>query len=377
MSELHYPDLHIQGFRGIRDLTIPQLGRVTLITGKNNTGKTSVLEALRLHALKANSHVILDMLKAREELSEGMDDPENSQDPASWFSFSALFHGYPQLVESFAPIVISTKGSQEFEKLKLQVQWFRVERLPDDHLQHLVPINHPRFSDSEYAVALATETDEGTRNLTLESLLRYNRSNARVKRIDFHVNPKPTAWVSPYGGEGTSELSSLWDRIALTPLEKDVVEGLRIIDPRISAVNMVGGEGRSRRRMAKVRIDQNHQPIPLRSFGDGMNRLFAIILALVNARGGLLLVDEFENGLHYSVQLDAWRIIFRLAQELDVQVFATTHSWDTIKSFQEAASETPAEGMYLRLTRWNDGIILLDFGEDELAKATQHGMEIR
>ena len=48
MSDLHFPNLTIKGFRGIRELTIPQLGRVNLITGKNNTGKSSVLEALRI-----------------------------------------------------------------------------------------------------------------------------------------------------------------------------------------------------------------------------------------------------------------------------------------------------------------------------------------
>ena len=68
-----------------------------------------------------------------------------------------------------------------------------------------------------------------------------------------------------------------------------------------------------------------------------------IVLSLVNARGGVLLIDEFENGLHYSVQLDAWRMIFNLAQSLNVQVFATTHSWDAVESFQTAAAEAPGK----------------------------------
>ena len=55
---LHFPDLSIRGFRGFRDLTVPQLGRVTLITGKNNTGKSSILEALRLHTHNAAPHVV-------------------------------------------------------------------------------------------------------------------------------------------------------------------------------------------------------------------------------------------------------------------------------------------------------------------------------
>ena len=172
-------------------------------------------------------------------------------------------------------------------------------------------------------------------------------------------------------------MGSLWDEIALTDGEKDVVEALRIIDPKIFAVSMVGGETRSRARTAIVRAKHIPRPVPLRSFGDGMNRLFAIVLSLINASGGLLLVDEFENGLHHAVQLDAWRMIFRLAHTLDVQVFATSHSWDAVDSFQKAAADSPEEGALLRLTRRGDDIIPTVFAEDELAIATRDKIEVR
>ena len=125
--------------------------------------------------------------------------------------------------------------------------------------------------------------------------------------------------------------------------------------------------------MPKTLRDQ----LPLRSFGDGLNRLFAIILSLVNARGGILLIDEFENGLHYSVQLDAWNTVFRLAQSLEVQVFATSHSWDTIETFQQAASKTPEDGVLVRLTRRGDRISPTVFAEDELAVVTRDKIEVR
>ena len=108
-----------------------------------------------------------------------------------------------------------------------------------------------------------------------------------------------------------------------------------------------------------------------------MNRLFGIALALVNTRGGLLLVDEFENGLHHSVQLDVWRMMFRLAKRLDVQVFATTHSQDAVRTFQQAAAESPEEGVLLRLTRRGEDIIPTVATEDDLAVAALHDIEVR
>lgn len=184
-------------------------------------------------------------------------------------------------------------------------------------------------------------------------------------------------YVSPYGGEKTATLGALWDSIALSDQEKDVVDALHIIDPEISAVSMVGGEGARQPRTAIVRSRAFERPVPLRSFGDGLNRLFGIVLSLVNAKDGILLIDEFENGMHHTVQLDAWRAIFQLAQNLDVQVFATSHSWDAIEAFQEAAAETPEEGVLVRLSRRGNQIIPTLFREDELAVATRDGIEVR
>ena len=102
-------------------------------------------------------------------------------------------------------------------------------------------------------------------------------------------------------------------------------------------------------------------------------------LSLVNARGDILLVDEFENGLHYTVQPYVWRMIFRLARSLDVQVFATTHSWDTIEAFQQASAESPEEGALLSLTYREDydRLFATVFTEEELGIVTRDRVEVR
>ena len=108
-----------------------------------------------------------------------------------------------------------------------------------------------------------------------------------------------------------------------------------------------------------------------------MARIFAIVLSLVNAENGILLIDEFENGLHHTVQIDVWRMIFRLAKRLDVQVFAASHSWDALEAFQKAAAEAPEEGALLRLTRRYGNVIPTVFPEDELAIVTRNKIEVR
>ncbi len=120
------------------------------------------------------------------------------------------------------------------------------------------------------------------------------------------------------------------------------------------------------------------EPLPLQNLGNGMWRNLGIALALLNAKDGILLIDEFENGLYYSVQPDLWRFIFRLARSLNAQVFATTHSWDCIEAFQRAASEGhQEEGLLIRLESKKGEIGVTSYDEQELTIATREHIEVR
>jgi len=81
--------------------------------------------------------------------------------------------------------------------------------------------------------------------------------------------------------------------------------------------------------------------------------------------------------MHYSVQTDIWRIIFRLAKELDVQVLATTHSNDAIAAFQRVANETGEDGVLVNLRREDDDVYSTIFSKEELAIATLNQIEVR
>jgi AAA15 family ATPase/GTPase len=183
--------------------------------------------------------------------------------------------------------------------------------------------------------------------------------------------------LDPFSSRSTSQMGALWDAIALTDVEPEIVKALQIVSRDIQAVSVVGGDDRIRSRTAIARSATRAAPVPLRTFGDGVNRLFGIILSLCNARNGILLVDEIENGLHYSAQAEIWRTIFRLSSALNVQVFATSHSWDCVQAFQQAASESPQNGMLFRLSRLGERIVSTQFSESELASATRDQIEVR
>lgn len=357
----------LKGFRTFRELRVRGLGRVNLITGKNNTGKSSLLEGIRILATGGALDELRDILRDREEYAAGPDAGlAGSRDDN--LQFAGLFHGFPDVAEQSKPLAISTDGRFHPREVTIHVSWFSRERDEYGNLR----FNERRAEEAEGIASVVINSPDGGRRI---------HEIERVAAVSRPAADKPSGrgcfFIGAHCGESTAELGALWDRIALSDYEQEVVDALRIIDPHISKVNMVGGNGSRRRRTAFVRTDRIAHPVPLRLFGDGMNRLFAIILGLLNARGRLMLIDEFENGLHHTVQLQAWRIIFRLAGKLDTQVFATTHSWDAIEGFQKAAAEHPNAGVLLRLARKGDGIVPTVFAEREVAVAARERIEVR
>ena len=323
-ADLHLPSLSIQGFRGIEALEIPRLGRVNLITGKNNTGKSSILEALRIFTQNAAPHVIYDVLRYREENLRESNQGARSLTPESSYQISSLFNGFPQLQEAVGKILFSADGKAGPMRLNIYNDWVQESSsLDTDRMTY--PEKPTILEDPVDVPILVIETEEDQKRFLLSTFPRPIPRSVRS-----HKTRMPCYLVSAGGGEKTAVLGPLWDEVMIQGIEQDIVSALHIIDPYISTVFMVGDESAGSSRKAMVRAANLKKPVPLRSFGDGLNRLFVIVLSLVNAPGGLLLVDEFENGLHHSVQLDAWRMIFRLAKDLDIQVFATSHSNDAL-----------------------------------------------
>lgn len=263
MGTLILNSLKIRNFRGFRHLQIERLERVNLIVGKNNVGKSNLLEALQTYARGASTPAII---------SEIM------------------------------------------------------------------------------------ETDSETRQPSEEI----------------------TCVLVPANGLNREQIIALWDGIALTGLEREVNTALRFIAPGVEGLNLVSTPASKGERDLIVNVAGIDEPLPLHSLGNGMWRNLGIALALANAKDGMLLIDEFENGHYYSVQSDLWRFIFRLAHSLNVQVFATTHSWDCIEAFQRAAREDrQEEGLLIRLGSKKGEIGVTLYGERELTIATREHIEVR
>ena len=352
---LPLPSLHVAGFRGIDALCLPQLGRVSLVTGQNGVGKTTVLDAARLYASRGDPQVILDILRQRDERLTGSDPREVLAD------IPALFHDAADGVAS-AITIGSTCSAND---LTIEV----VER------------NDPRLA--EYPNLNQTDGPLPVLSLTIGEVPRF--FGLRADGTYLSERKRETVWPTEIPNEsiGPSTLTNedvgrLWDRVALTESEDAITEALRlVVRDGISRVTVIGGESKGHGRHPVVRLEGRDSPVPLKRLGAGATRLFGLALAIGNAKGGLLLIDEVENGVHHAVQRDLWQLLFELAQVQDVQVIATTHSWDCVVGFAKAALASESDGILYRLEPYKSNLEAIEYPEHVLEAATEQRIEVR
>ena len=369
---LHLPSLSIRGFRGIPRLDVERLGRVTLLAGRNGVGKTTVLDAVRIYAERGDLLALHEVLARHEEFETWPDDDDGWEERPD---FGALFSGRrSDLHSSFAvgpgdggervsvrivaPELVADERPRLFQSSSGPYEKSFVEIAFGDHLQY-----QPVFDKLDPAYGL--------------SHLRRRRAGLVTYEGEW-----PTSAACVVLGPSlpsNQQAAAHWDELAAGPKEELVLGALQLAcASEVVRVAAVAGSARHRDRRIVVGLSDGER-VPLRSLGDGAARLFGLATAFANAADGFLLIDEAENGIHHSLQTDYWRLVFQAARDNNVQVLATTHSWDCVEGFAHAASEDEeSEGIAVRLERCDDGgLRAVEYSEDTLRVAAERGIEIR
>ena len=394
-NHLHLPSLSIKGFRGIKELSIERLGRVTLLAGENSVGKTTVLDAVQVYAARGHYKVLSELLESRQELA--IAETEDVRMHKRFVpDFAALFHGRD--VSRCARISIGPKSD---------TGQLRIEETPlDDEQASNIEQSLSLFIRDGYTQAFKVVFQDTEQILPWVLPIQGSDAARIVERyggsayLYSYSLLGGAAWPSPIGcqplGPGLlsdKEIVRFWNAIALTDDEDRVMQALRLIlgsdlervavirddiSDDVSDVYEKSEVEYIQRVVAK--LQGQARPVPLQSLGDGALHLAGTALALTNSRDGFLLIDEVENGIHHSVQPDFWRMIFKTAQANNVQIIATTHSYDCVRGFAQAAVECEeVEGVLVRIERKNKEMWAVEYSERNLKAAAKQsiGIEVR
>jgi energy-coupling factor transporter ATP-binding protein EcfA2 len=358
-----YRDLRISNFRRFQHFTMEGLGRVNLLVGPNNCGKTTVLEAIDLLAEQPDPCSLGHLSINRGAVTH----PAGEQSlKSARIGLRHLFYGHVAKVGAEFGIAGTATDATHRLRVKITAEPTKIPRL---------------------GKLFGTEVWLDVQRSGLEVQIAESvplTGSAEWMFSDWSARNDAGGVGTPVPFVGTSSLESwviaeLLSKFQLNPEEELVLDILRLIEPRIDGITSVGTpviDAVVDRGGIYVRLKGQRERIPIGSLGEGVWRLLALALALVDARGSVLLVDEIDIGLHYTAQADMWRMVKRAAEELDVQVFATTHSRDCIYALAQVARADVTDGSEVTIQRI-EGDHAVAYNEQEIVLAAERGIEVR
>lgn len=362
-----YKNIKIKNFRAFGELSATDLSRVNLLVGKNNSGKTSFLEAIEILAANGRPLALLRGPRRRYERPIEATTERRSSTP----DVRHLFYGHDLRPGNSFEISGSTwGGSGSFVRCDIRSS----TRLPE------VDLLGPDTAAPTEALDLVVSGPEGEEEAIQisqdGSAIEVNRPATSPHLQNSRASFTPTIYLGTDGADPYT-LHALWDKIVLTEEEEQVIAAIKIIEPSIERVAFVGRE-RSSTLTALVKVSDYEQRLPIGNFGEGTTRILGMAILAVRAGGGVLLVDEIDTGLHYTAMEAMWRFIVETAIRLDIQVFATTHSNDCVRALAYLHQEHQDLAEMVSLHRIERGrTFATRYTTAELEVAVRHGIEVR
>lgn len=348
MLTLPFSQLDIQAFRGLRNVKLDGLSRVNVIVGRNNAGKTSLLEAVAACCQPLNGGWWVDLPGWRGATRQPL------EDQVAWL--------FPQGASEAGEIRLGwQRGSESFV---LTGHLERTREVADDPIEvggNTQPVARVDF-----------QLDSPGR---LPSGLAF----AVGPRGSFPKVPTPQDVPSILINIGLHRIEQFVVKLLSADTWKEaedaaLVELLRIFDQAVRKVRVDSPTGAG----PSIRILHDHLGwAASNTFGEGLRRVLAYAVCLVGCRGGVLLIDEVETAIHYSALSEVYRWLVEAATQQNVQLFLTTHSLEAVDALLDATPET-ADTIFFRLQRGEEGVEVVRAIEDEVRTVRESwGGEVR
>jgi hypothetical protein len=371
--------LHIEGYRGFDDFEMDDLGRINLLVGTNNSGKTSVLEAIYLLSSAGDPASLGQLLWQRGERLPPQ--PSGTGDRSlrrSQFELdvSHLFTGHEAQPGSSIRISAANRAPAR------TIEYSMAELSPRDQIGIFGPDDESGLTSRlVLRVSGNPKPEFGIIPLTRAGGIYSDSIDMPARRARQRTSDASRAHFITTESFTGDELAAMWDRIALTPSEGLVLKALQFLDCDIERIAAQATSGPYYSSQARggfiVKRKGSEQPVPIGSMGDGMWRMLAMAIAITQCAGGVLLVDEIDTGLHYSVMSQMWSLIYNTAKDLDVQVFATTHSYDCVYSLAQICSDRDMQRS-VTVQRIESGKKRsIPYDEEEITVAATRDIEVR
>ena len=353
-------DVLIRNFKCFKSLTVPELGRITLISGRNNVGKTALLEALFLFLDQRNPGVTIQQYGRR-----GIEQVTLTTE-AIW---RPVFRNYSMDAE----ILISLNDNQERVNLRFNREFIPPAPTTVQTEERQIP------TDEEFTI-LAVDAEYTTKSG--EKIIFHhfpdpnnnNRPTIVSKTKPSKISLPPANFFASRKHIQAKEISEQFSKLAQQDRENEAVDFLKIIEPDLEGLKIIK-EGAITAVHGKIKGIP--RTIPINYMGEGMEKLLSLIVAITHSTNRIIFLDEMENGLHYSILPEIWKALGKALLKHECQLIATTHSYECLQAAHEGLSEMPEDFRYIRLHRKDDEISAKLSNYDMIGTALKTNLEVR
>lgn len=361
-------NLTIHRFRGLQDLHLESLGQINLLVGVNNSGKTSVLEAISTYCNPADPLVWLSTAWRRNiKLSL-----EQRLEFIKWM--------FPKKTEeklaNSHPMETYISGNGRFQVRESRAIYREIEgtnissNRVEDNMQDYKAMNYI-IRGAEIDLKVRIEEQNGIKDGSLNFKIWEKQQFINPgKRSDVYL---PVETVTPFSHAFEQLQVKLLSEATFEGFKPEVIKLIQVIDPGIIDLEILslGGEDTN-----IYIIHKSTGVSPLSAFGDGVRRLLFIALTVAKVRGGVLLIDELETAIHTEALKPTFSWLVQWCQQMDVQLFATTHSLETIDELLDASES--ADFAFYRLYPPDSKIKVIRHDRERLKRLRQElGKEVR
>ncbi len=317
-------DIKITGFRGLDGLHLQGTSKYNLIVGPNNSGKSSLLESLFLHCSPLSFHVLPALMSFRSGPLQG--------DLRSMFEQLGWFFTKPDVHDTRG---IKIEGAWKGIRRKTKLSMYETD---GESVEKLLSANRPPTS-LKFAQPARESRSEGIRIGTIHFYFRSDKQEEITQIYDFVIKesleippPKIEAdiralFLEAHFHRNLDAGIQEYDKSVKKGYEKKCLGLMQKIDPDIEDISILLTAGGS------PQLFVSHKKLgrtPLSNFGDGIKRMYLIAASMVSCEGGVFFIDELESAIHSNALKSLADWISQVAEELDVQIFTTTHSLECI-----------------------------------------------
>lgn len=351
--------IKIENYKNFNSFEFDGFKRVNLIAGKNNVGKTNLLEAIYVLQSGGKPFSIILPYSWRNPFNINSVDEKLRLEKMNLTFERAYFsmvgdRAKPTKIESNERFILS------------RISNYREIPVIEEDGKKTVQLEPTEgFLSSDDKLSIEINSNEGT--------LNFFRGYNYIR--DLGVDSTMIHFISTNDFE-KNVFKIFSDRIIINKGKKDLLYGLslafgfEIFDFRFIESDVDQSS-------TLFVFDQNENPISSSIFGFGTNRIVKLILFVLNSANSTILIDEMDIGIHYSKQEQLWTYLFTVAKKLNVQIFATTHSRDCVEAFSEVSNKFKGEGQYIRLQERGGEIQPKFYDEEARLRAVEVHSEMR